>query len=113
MSLLPFVCARSPNCSKTPFALSVYVDLDSDERFTTAAARLDNDAALADVLSGVFASRSNRQWEAELTPPMWAVSASPKSHRNERSLFPVVNQGRRRMHDGPAHRGGAGRAREQ
>jgi len=48
-------------------AMSVYVDLEADERFTTAAARAVNDAALADALTPVFASKSKLDWERELT----------------------------------------------
>jgi crotonobetainyl-CoA:carnitine CoA-transferase CaiB-like acyl-CoA transferase len=48
-------------------ALSPYADLASDSRFATAQDRHTNDAALADVLAGVFAGKGNQQWEDELT----------------------------------------------
>ncbi|PPJ26674.1 CoA transferase [Nocardia nova] len=48
-------------------ALSPYADLASDPRFATAQDRHTNDAALAEVLAGVFAGKGNQQWEDELT----------------------------------------------
>jgi crotonobetainyl-CoA:carnitine CoA-transferase CaiB-like acyl-CoA transferase len=49
-------------------ALSPYVDLAADARFSTPEARSENDAALAEVLTRVFATKEQQQWEAELTP---------------------------------------------
>lgn len=48
-------------------ALAPYADLAADARFATVQSRRDNDAALADVLAGVFASKEKQQWEDELT----------------------------------------------
>jgi len=52
------------------FAESVasHVDLASDERFMSAAARHANTHALIDVLSDLFARRTADEWEAELLP---------------------------------------------
>jgi len=47
-------------------ALTPYVDLDSDARFSTPQGRRDHDVALAEVLAGVFASKEKQQWEDEL-----------------------------------------------
>jgi crotonobetainyl-CoA:carnitine CoA-transferase CaiB-like acyl-CoA transferase len=47
-------------------ALAAYVDLASDARFATEADRRANDAALAAVLTDVFASRSKDDWERDL-----------------------------------------------
>jgi len=47
-------------------ALSPYVDLTLDERFTTEDNRRHNDDALATVLAGVFKARSKTDWEDEL-----------------------------------------------
>ncbi|WP_330254141.1 CoA transferase [Nocardia sp. NBC_00565] len=47
-------------------ALSPYADLASDARFSTPQGRRDDDAALADVLEGVFAGKGKQQWEDEL-----------------------------------------------
>ncbi|MFF3573342.1 CaiB/BaiF CoA transferase family protein [Nocardia jiangxiensis] len=47
-------------------ALQPYVRLAEDPRFTTEYARTANDAALAEVLAGVFASRAKDLWEKEL-----------------------------------------------
>ena len=46
-------------------ALKPHVALD-DPRFATPALRADNDAALAEVLGGVFAGRGKHDWETEL-----------------------------------------------
>jgi crotonobetainyl-CoA:carnitine CoA-transferase CaiB-like acyl-CoA transferase len=48
-------------------ALSEFVDLAFDDRFSTPAARAENDGALAAALSGVFMLKPNRFWEDELT----------------------------------------------
>jgi crotonobetainyl-CoA:carnitine CoA-transferase CaiB-like acyl-CoA transferase len=48
-------------------AMAAYVDLDADERFSSATARADNDGALIDALTPVFATKTKRQWERELT----------------------------------------------
>ncbi|WP_245720936.1 CaiB/BaiF CoA transferase family protein [Nocardia pseudovaccinii] len=48
-------------------ALSSYTDLAADARFSTVASRRDNDAALAEVLAGMFAGKGKQQWEDELT----------------------------------------------
>ena len=47
-------------------ALQPYIDLSADHRFTTVAGRRHNDAALGEVLEGVFATRTDEQWEHEL-----------------------------------------------
>ncbi|MFF3573329.1 CaiB/BaiF CoA transferase family protein [Nocardia jiangxiensis] len=47
-------------------ALSPYVDLASDTRFSTPQGRGDNDTALARVLADVFAGKGKQQWEDEL-----------------------------------------------
>lgn len=64
-------------------ALSVYVDLESDERFSTATARRDNDGVLAETLSIVFAGRRKQEWEDELTGQdvgcVAAAEANPES----------------------------------
>ncbi|GCE44289.1 CaiB/BaiF family protein [Rhodococcus wratislaviensis] len=64
-------------------ALSVYVDLESDERFSTATARRDNDGVLAETLSIVFAGRRKQEWEDELTRQdvgcVAAAEANPES----------------------------------
>jgi crotonobetainyl-CoA:carnitine CoA-transferase CaiB-like acyl-CoA transferase len=48
-------------------ALAGEVDLAADERFASPESRLEQDAALAEVLTGVFARRSAAEWEKELT----------------------------------------------
>ncbi|TQM11339.1 CaiB/BaiF CoA transferase family protein [Pseudonocardia kunmingensis] len=48
-------------------ALRPYTDLAADARFASPAQRADADAALADVLGGVFATKAKADWEAELT----------------------------------------------
>jgi crotonobetainyl-CoA:carnitine CoA-transferase CaiB-like acyl-CoA transferase len=48
-------------------AMAAYVDLDADERFTSAAARADNDCALIDALTPVFATKTKLEWEHELS----------------------------------------------
>jgi crotonobetainyl-CoA:carnitine CoA-transferase CaiB-like acyl-CoA transferase len=48
-------------------ALAGQADLGSDDRFATPEARSHNDAALAEVLAGVFAGRPAAEWEEELT----------------------------------------------
>jgi crotonobetainyl-CoA:carnitine CoA-transferase CaiB-like acyl-CoA transferase len=48
-------------------ALSAEVDLGAGDRFATASARTENDAALAEILTGVFARRAATDWEKELT----------------------------------------------
>jgi crotonobetainyl-CoA:carnitine CoA-transferase CaiB-like acyl-CoA transferase len=65
-----YVFLAAPLASEWPAltkALSGYVDLDGDERFASAAARADHDAALSEILSGVFARKSKREWETELS----------------------------------------------
>jgi crotonobetainyl-CoA:carnitine CoA-transferase CaiB-like acyl-CoA transferase len=47
-------------------ALALHVDLRADPRFATEAERVANDAALVDVLTGVFATRSKAEWERDL-----------------------------------------------
>ncbi|MGO9098242.1 MAG: CoA transferase, partial [Mycobacterium sp.] len=47
-------------------AMSPYVDLEADERFATPGTREDNDAALIEVLSKVFATKAKLDWETEL-----------------------------------------------
>lgn len=47
-------------------ALAPWVDLSTDPRFDTAAARETNDGELAGVLDRVFATRPAAEWEAEL-----------------------------------------------
>jgi crotonobetainyl-CoA:carnitine CoA-transferase CaiB-like acyl-CoA transferase len=47
-------------------ALATHVDLAADERFTTEALRRENDEALAEALTEVFASRGKDVWEGEL-----------------------------------------------
>ncbi|MET7769458.1 CoA transferase [Nocardia sp. NPDC005366] len=47
-------------------ALAPYVDLAADARFSTPQDRRDNDAALAEVLAGVFAGKGKQRWEDEL-----------------------------------------------
>lgn len=48
-------------------AMAAYVDLEADSRFATPAARVDNDVALVEALSGAFAGKSAREWEQELS----------------------------------------------
>src|SRR3546814_518069 len=48
-------------------ALAPHVDLGADERFSTPELRVENDAQLAEVLSGVFAKGAKRDWETDLT----------------------------------------------
>jgi crotonobetainyl-CoA:carnitine CoA-transferase CaiB-like acyl-CoA transferase len=48
-------------------ALSPYVDLRDDPRFTTAADREANDDALVDVLTELFMKRSKSEWQVDLT----------------------------------------------
>ena len=48
-------------------ALAPYVDLRADPRFATEADRDDNDTALTDVLTAVFATRDQADWQRELT----------------------------------------------
>jgi crotonobetainyl-CoA:carnitine CoA-transferase CaiB-like acyl-CoA transferase len=48
-------------------ALKAEVDLGPDNRFTTVESRNENDAALAETLTGVFARRAAADWEKELT----------------------------------------------
>jgi crotonobetainyl-CoA:carnitine CoA-transferase CaiB-like acyl-CoA transferase len=48
-------------------ALAPYVDLSADPRFSTGRDRRDNDAALADTLAVVFATRAKDEWQEELT----------------------------------------------
>ena len=47
--------------------LAPYVDLRSDDRFALEADRHINDAALADVLAGVFSKRGKDEWQRDLT----------------------------------------------
>jgi len=47
-------------------ALAEHVDLRADPRFATEADRLANDAALVEVLTGVFATRDKADWERDL-----------------------------------------------
>ncbi|GAB2857423.1 CaiB/BaiF CoA transferase family protein [Nocardioides pacificus] len=47
-------------------ALAPYVDLSGDGRFIDPASRRQHDAALAEVLGGVFAKRDKQEWEEEL-----------------------------------------------
>lgn len=64
-----WVFLAAPLASEWPAlakAMSMYVDLDADDRFATPAAREDNDAALIDVLSRVFAAKTKGEWEGEL-----------------------------------------------
>ncbi|MBO0732455.1 MAG: CoA transferase, partial [Acidimicrobiaceae bacterium] len=47
--------------------MAPYVDLRSDQRFSSAEARRTNDAALAQLLAAVFATRGKNDWQRELT----------------------------------------------
>jgi crotonobetainyl-CoA:carnitine CoA-transferase CaiB-like acyl-CoA transferase len=47
-------------------ALAEHVDLRADPRFATESDRVANDAALVDVLTAVFATRSSADWERDL-----------------------------------------------
>jgi crotonobetainyl-CoA:carnitine CoA-transferase CaiB-like acyl-CoA transferase len=47
-------------------ALAAHVDLRADPRFATEADRVASDAALVEVLTGVFATRSKAEWERDL-----------------------------------------------
>jgi crotonobetainyl-CoA:carnitine CoA-transferase CaiB-like acyl-CoA transferase len=62
-------------------ALAGEVDLAGDPRFATAVSRAANDAALAEVLGGVFARRVAAEWERTLTAAgvgcVQAVEAEP------------------------------------
>jgi len=48
-------------------AMAPYVDLDADERFASPDSRAHHDAALIDVLTPVFATKTKLDWEHELT----------------------------------------------
>jgi crotonobetainyl-CoA:carnitine CoA-transferase CaiB-like acyl-CoA transferase len=83
-------------------ALAGYVDLRADPRFATEADRVANDAALIDVLTGVFATRNKADWERDLLAadcacvavvldPLEAVMLSEDFGRASRYIADVVH----------------------
>jgi crotonobetainyl-CoA:carnitine CoA-transferase CaiB-like acyl-CoA transferase len=48
-------------------ALAEFADLSSDDRFTSESARRDNGVQLAEVLAGIFRTRTATEWEQRLT----------------------------------------------
>jgi crotonobetainyl-CoA:carnitine CoA-transferase CaiB-like acyl-CoA transferase len=65
-----WICLAAPAADEWPelvSALAGELDLGADDRFTDPAARTAADAALAEVLGGVFATRPAQEWEDRLT----------------------------------------------
>jgi crotonobetainyl-CoA:carnitine CoA-transferase CaiB-like acyl-CoA transferase len=72
-------------------ALSQWGDLGSDDRFVTASARSDNDAALSAALSGIFAARPKQVWEDDLTRAdvgcVTVTEEAPEWHMQDDDFF--------------------------